>query len=67
MYIIGAAVWGVAALSAFIALSALLRNFDGVWQGNYWAVMNIVGTLMVGGVGFVAGKLCGRALRRRQP
>ena len=54
------------AYGVLMASSALLTNRDGFWQGDYWAVSNVVGSLIVGGVGFMIAKGCGRALRRRE-
>ena len=65
LYVIGALGWGVVALAVFMAVTGLLNNNDGVRQGNYWGVMNIVADLLFVGVGFIVAKLCGRALRPR--
>ena len=66
LYVIGALGWGLGALAALGAVHALLSNLDGVWQGNYWGVMNVVGCLLIGGVGFMVAKRCRKALRRRR-
>jgi len=46
LYIIGAVGWVIGILALLGLVSSLARNTDGVLQGNYWGVMNLVAPLL---------------------
>ena len=42
----------------------LINNTDGIWQGAYWGVMNVLGSALVATDGITVAKYCGKRLRK---
>jgi len=65
LHIIGALGWLLAGLFFFMAVFSSLPNAIRT-GGEYWATMNVLGSLLIGGTGVAAGIFCRRKIRRRK-
>jgi len=65
LHIIGALGWLWAGLFFFRAVFISLPNAIRT-GGEYWATMNVLSALLIGGAGVAAGIFCRRKLRRRK-